>query len=210
LVRNAAVTRDDLVLTDAERAQLLCGAVIVEEKLDGANVMIWLDAGGMLAAATRGGAGAMDRGGQLGPLRAWMGPRSDQLRTLLRGGRVLYGEWLWRRHSVRYARLRDWFIGLDVLERTGGWLDVEARDRALGTAGIERPPRIAGPSMWDLQRLGRLAAPSSLGDEPAEGIIVRRAPGVAGSIRLAKLVFPTFRRVSDEAWAEARAGNRVA
>ncbi len=153
LVRAPGTTRDDIVLPDHERDELLAGPVIVEEKLDGANVMLWLADDGGLQVASRGGAGAMDRGGQLGPLRAWVGPRSDQLRALLADRHVLYGEWLWRRHTVRYSRLADWFVGLDVCDRSGTWLEVSARDRALSVAGLERPPRVSGPASWRLEDL---------------------------------------------------------
>lgn len=209
LARTQGTTRDDVVLTDDERDELLAGPVLLEEKVDGANVMLWLE-DGVLQVASRGGAGAMDRGGQLGPLRAWMGPRSDALRTLLQDGRVLYGEWLWRRHTVHYSRLTDWFFGLDVLERDGTWLDLDARDRVLAESGVEGPPRIAGPGSWTLDALTQITRVSSLGDQHAEGLVVRRAPGNGARVRVAKLLAPSFERMSDADFAAARAGNRLA
>lgn len=209
LVPTAGTTRDDVVLADHERDELLAGPVVLEEKVDGANVMLWLQ-DGRPEVASRGGVGAMDRGGQLGPLRAWMGPRSDELRRLLVDGRVLYGEWLWRRHTVRYTRLGDWFIGLDVLERSGAWLDVEPRNAVLRAAGIHPPPLVHGPARWRLEDLLELSVPSALGDEPAEGVIVRRAPGNPARVRVAKLLAPSFRRLTDADFAAAREGNRLA
>jgi hypothetical protein len=67
--------------------------VPVEEKLDGANVSLWFDEG-RLRVATRGGADAMDRAGQLGRLRAWGAERHGSLVELLEGDVAAYGEWL--------------------------------------------------------------------------------------------------------------------
>ena len=47
-------TRDDKVLSHAEVASLLSGEVVVEEKLDGANVGLSLDANGNLVVQNRG------------------------------------------------------------------------------------------------------------------------------------------------------------
>jgi len=61
-------TADDLVLAAPAVASLLGSPVLVEEKVDGANVVLWME-DGRVEAALRSGPGAMDRAGQLGPLR---------------------------------------------------------------------------------------------------------------------------------------------
>ena len=62
--------RAENVVPPGEREAWFRTPVVVEEKLDGANVSLWLD-DGQLRVASRGGAEAMDRAGQLGRLRAW-------------------------------------------------------------------------------------------------------------------------------------------
>jgi hypothetical protein len=61
---------DDINLNAGEVAALLASEVVVEEKLDGANVVLWLEDEGRIQCALRSGPGSMDRAGQLGPLRA--------------------------------------------------------------------------------------------------------------------------------------------
>lgn len=77
-------TRDDRVLGTAELASLLAREVVVEEKLDGANAAMWLEVGAVQV-ALRSGPGSVDRAGQLGPLRAWVGQHHDALASLLTG-----------------------------------------------------------------------------------------------------------------------------
>ena len=55
---------------------MLARPVLVEEKLDGANVVVWLE-DERIECALRSGVGAQDRGKQLGPLRAWLAERTD-------------------------------------------------------------------------------------------------------------------------------------
>ena len=209
LESSEAVGRDDAVLTARQVRSLLAGPVLVEEKLDGANVVLWRDAAtGALDVATRGGPGATDRARQLGPLRRWMGERGGALDALLSPGVALFGEWLWLAHGLRYDRLDDWLVGLDVVSPTGGWLAPDERSALLSAHGIAKPPvvyrgRLAGP---DAARA--LLRGSRLADAPAEGIVVRaldpsRAP------RLAKLVAPGFTRASDAHWRGGRPRNAL-
>jgi hypothetical protein len=113
LAPGPGITRDDLVLPKETRERLLNGRVHIEEKLDGANMSFAL-CGGRVEVATRGGLGSIDRGDHLGRARAWAAERSDDLRSLLADGCVLYGEWLLTRHGVGYDSLPDLLVGLDL------------------------------------------------------------------------------------------------
>lgn len=79
-----------LVVPPEEVPMWLSEPVVVEEKLDGANVSLWLDAAtARVEVASRGGVGAQDRAGQLGRLRAWTAERHQTLTRLLDDGWVL-------------------------------------------------------------------------------------------------------------------------
>lgn len=104
LVPGPGVSADDLVLDGPARERLLAVPVAVEEKLDGANVVLWFD-GTEPTVATRGGVDAVARGGQRGRLKAWAAGRADGLRGALGERLVIYAEWLLRRHTVPYERL---------------------------------------------------------------------------------------------------------
>lgn len=195
----AGASRDDQVLTPEQAAPFFSEPVAVEEKLDGASVALWLDSSSLIRAGTRGGAGAIDRARQLGPLRGWTAERADNLRGLLAGETVLYGEWLWLAHGVRYDHLPDWLIGLDLWRPGVGFLALAERNRRLAEAGVAVPPEVSRGVLGDERRLERLLAGSAFADTPAEGLIVRRLEPEA-DLRLAKVLSPAFERRSDAAW----------
>jgi len=204
------MSRDDLVLAPAAVRALLSHRVVIEEKLDGANVMLWRNPQGIVEVATRGGPGAIDRAGQLGPLRAWAAQREDALRPMLLDDQVLYAEWLWLQHSVRYERLPDFLIGLDVLERSGRWLDVEERNTALRDAGITPPPEVWRGTTESSDQMMDLLGDSRYGEDVAEGLIVRPIHQRLNVPRAAKIVRSDLRLRSDESWAREVRRNQLA
>jgi hypothetical protein len=198
-------TSDDRVLSSAELESLLDTPVLVEEKLDGANVAIWLD-GDRVECSLRSGPGGRDRAGQLGPLRAWLAERSDELRVLLRES-ALYGEWLLLTHAMRYDRLLAYLVGLDLWSERGFVPPLERNER-LAQAGLHPPPELYRGSPGRFDDLERLLGGSRLGPEPMEGLVVRTLDG--SQPRVAKLLRPGFAPVSDEAWSTRRPRNLLA
>ena len=201
-----AAARDDLILDSATARALLRQEVVVEEKLDGANVMVWLDEG-RVEVATRGGPGSQDRAGQLGPLRAWAAPRTEQLGLLLAGDRVLYAEWMWLTHSVAYDSLPDHFIGLDLYSGAG-FAPVAERDAAFAGASVARPPRLFEGILGGRQRVDELLGGSRFGRGAAEGLVIRPT-GPDEAPRLAKVVLASITWRSDASWRRTRERNSI-
>lgn len=202
-------TDDDRVLAAPEANALLTGEVAVEEKLDGANVMLWLE-DGAVGAALRSGPGSADRAGQLGPLRAWIGQHSDPLRDLLQSleGGALYAEWLYLTHSVAYERLPTYLIILDLMGPDGSFFAVDDRNAAAGEHGLATPPELFRGVPTTLSAVEGLFGRSRYGDGDMEGVVVRRLG--TGQPRLAKLLHPSLRRLTDEDWARGRPRNQLA
>lgn len=184
---------------------LLLRQVVVEEKLDGANVVLWLQ-DGRLQAATRGGPGAIDRAGQLGPLRAWAAQHGEELREVLHGAGVLYCEWLLLTHTLVYDRLPSFLILLDLLI-DGAFADVDERDRRCAAVGLSTPPRLAQGVLGTVAAAEAMLAESAFGSSPAEGLIVRTVDGSAP--RIAKLLRRGFERKDEETWRAGRPRNRL-
>lgn len=193
----------DAVVPDCESDTWLAEPVVVEEKLDGANVSLWLDSGAVRV-ASRGGADGMDRAGQLGRLRAWACERHPALTQLLDDGCAVYGEWLWLEHSVAYDRLPDWLVVLDLWTPGRGLLDLGARDRATIEAGLLVPPRLFEGVLHTSEALRGLIGPSRFGHQPMEGVVLRRADGAR-----CKVVRPGFSRKPDSEWRGAPRTNRL-
>jgi hypothetical protein len=186
---------DDRVLDPQARRQLLMAEVLVEEKLDGANVVIWFDAGAPQV-ATRGGVGALDRGGQRGRLQAWAAQNADQLRAALGDDLALYGEWLLKRHTVPYDRLPSLLIGLDVLNRrAGAFLTIDERDAVLVRAGLPTPPALFRGVLGTIEHAEQRHGCSAHSDANAEGLVIRSLAAVEDGPRIAKLLAPGWRPV---------------
>ncbi len=202
-------TDDDRVLAPSDAASLLAAEVVVEEKLDGANVMLWLE-DGRIEAALRSGPGSADRAGQLGPLRAWVGEHSDALRDLLGelDGGALYGEWLYLTHTIAYNRLPSYLVVLDLAGGDGAFCSTGERDAAADRHGLATPPHLFQGVTGSLTSVEGLIGGSRFGDEPMEGVVVRRSDG--GQPRLAKLLRPGLQRLTDADWAAGRPRNRLA
>ncbi len=178
--------------------------VVVEEKLDGANVSLWCAEGGVRV-ATRGGPDAMDRAGQLGRLRAWAAERSGRLEPLLADDGVLYGEWLWMRHGVAYDALPDWLVALDVWHPVHGFGDIAERDARCASAGVVVPPRLFTGVLESRDRLAQLMDRSAWArGQPPEGVILRRGDG-----RRCKVVRDGFVRRDDASWRQRPERNRL-
>ena len=107
--------RDDKVMSPDEAGELLAHVVVVEEKVDGANIGISVDAGDVLRVQNRGTFLSLDSlHPQFRPLRQWLSTRRPSLIDALTPDLVLFGEWCYAVHSIRYTRLPDWFLAFDV------------------------------------------------------------------------------------------------
>ncbi|HST41106.1 MAG TPA: RNA ligase family protein [Conexibacter sp.] len=198
LAPSLAATPDDVVLAAAGRDELLQVEVVVEEKLDGMNVMVWVD-DGVPRVGTRGGAETSDRSGERGRLKAWAAMRSDLLVAGLGERFALYGEWLRRRHGVAYDRLPAELVGLDVHDRDSGeFLGVEERDAVLAVLAVPAPPRLFRGTIETPERLEALFGASAFSDDRAEGIVVRAVTGTPR--RVAKLVDPFWHGIGATPW----------
>jgi atypical dual specificity phosphatase len=196
------------VLGRAERDALLAVELEVEEKVDGANVMCWLDAG-VVRCSGRSGIEGADRARQFGALRAWVGTQSDLLAALLEPGDVLYGEWLLLTHTIAYTRLPDFFVALDLRRSDGTFLRGEERRRTLEAAGLVVPP-LLGRHRYRLDELESLTAHAAWAEGPAEGVVVRPLATDPAIAPIAKLVRADFVPIEDSDWRRGRPSNRLA
>jgi atypical dual specificity phosphatase len=200
-------TGDDRVLETGQLRELLAKRVVVEEKLDGANMVLW-SAHHRVECSLRSGPGAMDRAGQLGRLRAWIAERTDALRGLLADGSVLYVEWLYLTHAVRYTSLPDSFVALDLRRANGSFLTPDERTQECGAVGLQVPPEIWRGVAGGMAAIEVLLGQSRWAAEPAEGLIIRTIDG--SEPRIAKLVRRGFHPLKDREWKKTRPRNVLA
>lgn len=197
----AAPPRDDKVLDEVATRELLADEVVVEEKVDGANLGFSVDEEGTLRAQNRGSyLDPSDLTGQWKPLERWLAPRRFALADALTPDLMLFGEWCYAVHSVRYARLPDWFLVFDVYDRVAGqFWSVDRRDSLAHRLDLATVPSM-GRGRFRLGELRALLGQSALTDGPPEGLYVRREQG-GHLVQRAKLVRPEFAQAIEEHWS---------
>ena len=137
--------------------------LVVEEKLDGANAAISFDADGELLLQSRGhylAGGPRER--QFGQFKAWAATVRHLLAPILRDRYVLYGEWLYAKHTVFYDALPHYFCEFDVYDRAeDSFLSTKARQDMLAGSPITSVPILGEGKVATLADLTALVGPST-------------------------------------------------
>lgn len=136
--------------------------VIVEEKLDGANSAVSFDAGGNLLLQSRGhyltGGG---RESHFALLKTWAAAQAHVLYPVLGHRFVMYGEWMYAKHTVFYDRLPHYFMEFDILDRENGvFLSTGARQSLLSGLPIMPVPVVYTGEIGSVDQLVKLTRPS--------------------------------------------------
>jgi len=193
--------RADKILTSPEVERFLGQPVLVEEKIDGANLGLSFDPDGKLRFQNRGAFLEPPYRGQWSNLRDWAAARKTSFENHLPGNCVLFGEWCHAEHSIAYDRLPDWFIGFDVFDREKeAFWSHDRRNSLLAALGLPHAPRLAEGthSLDDLRSL--LSQTSHWSYAPIEGLYLRREADGWLEDR-AKLVRPDFTQNISEHWS---------
>lgn len=200
-------TDDDKWLCEAESLRLLADpSLIVEEKVDGTNVGIEFCAGGEMVLQSHG-----HRLGDVGHqqydvFKHWVGIQRQHWEDHLQDRYILFGEWLFARHSIHYRQLSHYFLEFDIYDKVEKcFLDLARRLEWIETLQVKTVPilhtgpidreqlqAMIGPSQFD----GRFEdAVSGQTDPLMEGLYLRTEANGKVSGR-AKHVRPEFVQTS--------------
>ncbi len=172
----AGVPRDDKVLSPAEVTELLAGEVVVEEKLDGANLGFSVSTDGVLRVQNRGQYLLAPYHGQFARLGPWLPACEDKLFDALGTHLMAFGEWCAARHSLDYVTLPDWWLLFDVYDRKmGQFWSTRRRNAWAAELGLMTVPQLHSGRLqlaqlyqW-VQAQGSQFRPGHL-----EGLVIRR------------------------------------
>ena len=195
----------------AEAHALLAHKVVVEEKLDGANLGFSLDEHGELRAQNRGQYLSDPHAGQFARIPMWLQQHGDALLAELTPDLIFFGEWCAARHSLDYGTLPDWFLLFDVYERSAGRFWSTARRNELAArAGLVTVPRLfQGRITLDALKQMVASTTSLYRSGPLEGMVIRHEDE-HWCLNRAKLVRPDFTQAIDTHWRKrAIEWNRV-
>lgn len=179
----------------------LANPVLIEEKLDGANLGISLDGGGNIQFQNRGSILTEPFSGQFSRLSSWFGHIYTGLEKVLTDDLVLFGEWCAATHSTRYTALPDWFILFDVYSRSSKtFWSTSKRNCLANTACLSHVPLVAAGS-FTLRDLAEILSSerTRFGDGPMEGLVIRSENKDICTFK-AKLVRADFIQSIDKHW----------
>lgn len=118
--------------------------LVIEEKVDGANSAISFDDAGRLLLQSRGHyltGGAREK--HFAFFKTWATTHQTAIRERIGCRYVVYGEWLYAKHTIYYDELPHYFLEFDVFDRhTGQFLATERRQELLRGLPIASVPVI--------------------------------------------------------------------
>lgn len=132
--------------------------LIIEEKLDGANSAISFDTDGALLLQSRGHyltGGGRERHFAL--LKTWASTHAHVLLPVLGDRYVMYGEWMYAKHTIFYDQLPHYFMEFDILDRQAGrFLSTLARKNLLTGLPIMPVPVLHRGVITSIDKMGSL------------------------------------------------------
>lgn len=196
-------TDDDKHLGEAESARFIRDeSLIVEEKLDGTNVGIHFDGQGELILQCRGHLITEGMHPQYDLFKQWAAVMRELFARVLGERYIMYGEWVYAKHSIHYRSLSHYFHEFDIYDKQqAAFLDLKTRLGLLAGTGIPSVPVVHRGTLTRKQ-LTKLIGPSRFNsrfenprtnrtDDLMEGLYLRtEAEGIVTA--RAKFVRPEF------------------
>ena len=143
--------------------ELMGKYLVVEEKVDGANAGLSFDREGNLLLQSRGHyltGGYRER--HFNMFKQWANHHRRWLHEVLEDKYVLYGEWLYAKHTVFYDELPHYFMEFDIYEKESGlFLSTKRRQELLAGKPIVSVRVLHEGTLSSLKKLKALIGPSA-------------------------------------------------
>jgi len=198
-------------------------SLIVEEKLDGTNVGIHFNSRGRMVLQCRGHEITEGMHPQYDLFKKWTSVKRPVLEAMLGRQFILYGEWLYAKHSVHYRKLPHYFFEFDIYDKDAAqFLDLDTRLQMLDGTGLQTVPVIhrGRVTAGELQSLIGPSAFDSAFDNPTtasndqlmEGLYLRTEAGghVTGRAKMVRPEFVEKVKQSDHWQHQAMVPNELA
>jgi hypothetical protein len=158
-------------------------SLIVEEKLDGTNVGIHFDDNRQMILQCRGHLITEGMHPQYDLFKQWAVVKHPILEEILRSDLILFGEWLYARHSVHYRGLPHYFFEFDIYDKQNHtFLSFDRRMSILRGTNIPTVPVVHTGAVAK-GNLAKLIGPSQF-DSHFENPTTRRADNLMEGIYL--------------------------
>ena len=201
LVGSEGTADDKRMSKSATERMLTDKSLIVEEKLDGTNVGLHF-VEDRLVLQCRGHEITAGMHPQYDLFKQWATTKRTVFEKMLGQQFIMYGEWMYARHTVYYRQLPHYFFEFDIFDKQQRvFLDLETRLQMMEGTGILTVPVIhQGPAT--VKNLDELTGPSKFDsqfdnpftgvqDDLMEGVYLRTESSGTVTAR-AKFVRPEF------------------
>ncbi len=149
-------------LSQISFAQIAGRRIVVEEKCDGANTAISFDRDGTLLLQSRGhylNGGEREKHYDL--FKQWAVTHQTAFSEVLGRRYIMYGEWMYAKHSIYYDALPHYFLEFDLWDReTETYLDTPSRRAVLSGLPVASVPVITQGTFTRLSDVTKLIGPS--------------------------------------------------
>ncbi len=178
LLNLGSASRDDLIFSQEELSDFLQNELSIEEKIDGSNMGISVDSHGKLCVQNRSHYIDSTYHPQYKLLDKWIFKHSDELHNILdTEDNILFGEWLYMKHSINYDALSDLFICYDLYNKINKtFLSREELENKLKNTSIKQVPLIIKKKFTNIKEISDLLkTKSKFYDGLLEGLYVRNS-----------------------------------
>ena len=195
--------RTDKILSKEEVHIFLGNEIYVEEKIDGANLGISFNDRGECLLQNRGDYLYFPLSGQWSALNKWLNINENTIFENITNEYILFGEWCYATHSIKYDALPDWFVAFDIFDKKENkFFSVQRRNEMIEKMGLYKVPML-GKGKYSLDQLMEFIGDSQYGNGPSEGIYLRQDEGAYLKYR-AKIVRKGFKQKIDQHWTKGK------
>lgn len=206
LMNLGAMTRDDLLMDKCDVDAILGGNITIEEKVDGANLGFRLGADSKIVAQNRSHYVNSATHPQFKKLDAWIKAHYADLMHVLEGHNyIIYGEWLYSKHSINYTDLPDYFIMFDLYDAdTQSFFSRDYVERIISETNISLVPVLFKGKTTAEKIREMVQLKSAFYSGKIEGVYIRAFDGDKLKFR-AKIVRTDFIGNEEEHWTKGKA-----
>ncbi len=174
-IYGSKLTTDDKQLSKKSSIKLFKKeSFVVEEKLDGSNTAISFNSKGELILQCRGHILTSGDHPHFDLFKRWAYSNIGLFSGILQDSLLMYGEWLYARHTIYYNDLPHYFFEFDIYEKKKKkFLDTKSRHNLLNGTGIISVPVLYQGEIKSIKHLTSLISKSVYGNELAEGLYLK-------------------------------------
>jgi len=207
ILGSSEVDRTDLFMGLESSLNLLANPNLnLSEKVDGSNIGILYDEHGSPLFQHRGQFITPTKDIEFKKLDDWYNLHENELFDLITDKFILFGEWSYYKHTVKYNKLHSFFLAFDIFNKSEErFLSQKRLQELLKDTSIQTIKPLYGEieikNTWELEEhskykvyfryVSKLIAKSKYGDEKMEGLYLR-VDDENYNITRAKLVRPNF------------------